>query len=506
VRAAARQKEIAIRTALGASRLRLVRQLLSESMVLALLGGLAGLGLSYACKRLLWNMRPVGVLTDNLEVGLDRRVLLFTLLLAMLSGIIFGLVPALYASRLDVVSMLKSARQRRSRLRFDSGLQKGLVIFQVALCLVSLIGAGLFLKSFRNALTVNTGYKGENLLLASLDMGLEGYSPEKGKQFYKQLVEGVGTLPGVKGVVLARDRPFREPYRRTVFIEGQDVAGGKGILMPVNQVGLAYFETVGILLVQGRDFNLSDDEDAPGVSIINEAMARRFWPGQNPVGQRIKMFGEQAPREVIGVVQNSNVYSVGEEPQPCVYLSLVQDYAPSVVLFVRTSNDPRAAISGVQKHARALDPNVLLFDVQTFDELLDKSLWAAKAGAGLLAGLGTLALFLAAVGIFGVMSYLITRRTSEIGVRMALGAQRSDVLKLVFKEGILQVIGGIVIGVAAALILARLVKGLLFGVSAFEVEAFIAAPLVLAAVAAVAILLPARKATRIDPLLTLRSE
>lgn len=506
VRATARQKEFAIRIALGAGRLRLIRQLLSESMVLALMGGLAGLGLSYALGRLLWNLRPTGVLTDNLDTGLDRRVLLFTLLITLLSGLIFGLVPALYASRFDVVSMIKGGRQRRSRFGFDFGLQKALVIMQMALCLVSLIGAGLFLKSFGNALTVNTGFKGENLLMLSLDTGIEGYSEEKGKQFYKQLVEGVGALPGIQGAVLARDRPFREPYRRTVFIEGQEASGGKGILMPVNQVGLGYFETVGIPLMQGRAFNLSDDEDGPRVSIINEAMARRFWPGENAVGKRIQMFGEKAPREVVGVVQNSNVYSVGEEPQPCVYLSLLQDYAPAVVLFVRTSHDPRTVVPGVQRQARTLDPNVLLFEIQTFDELLGKSLWATKAGAGLLTSLGLLALFLAAVGVFGVMSYLISRRTSEIGLRMALGAQKGDVLKLVFREGILQVIGGIVIGIGAALILTRLVAGLLFGVGAFDAETFIAAPLILAAVAAVAILMPARKAMRIDPLITLRTD
>ncbi|HEX8559176.1 MAG TPA: ABC transporter permease [Pyrinomonadaceae bacterium] len=506
VRATARQKEVAIRIALGASRLRLIRQLLSESMVLALMGGLAGLGLSYALERLLWNLRPTGVLTDNLDTGLDRRVLLFTLLITLLSGVVFGLVPALYASRFDVVSMIKGGRQRRSRLGFDFGLQKALVIMQVALCLVSLIGAGLFLKSFGNALTVNTGFRGENLLMLSLDMGIEGYSEEKGRQFYKQLVEGVGALPGVRGAVLARDRPFREPYRRTVFIDGQEASGGKGVLMPANQVGLGYFETVGVPLTQGRDFSLSDDADSPRVSIVNEATARRFWPGENAVGKRIKMFGEPAPREVIGVVQNSNVYSVGEEPQPCVYLSLQQDYAPAVVLFVRTSGDPRAVLPGVQRQAQALDPNVLLFEIQTFDELLGKSLWATRAGAGLLTSLGLLALFLAAVGVFGVMSYLISRRTSEIGLRMALGAQKGDVLKLVFREGILQVIGGIVIGIGAALILTRLVTALLFGVGAFDAETFIAAPLILAAVAAVAILMPARKATKIDPRITLRAD
>jgi len=506
VRAMTREREIAIRVALGASRWRLIRQLLTESMTLAFMGGVIGLALAYFLKDVLWTLRPTGPLTYGLELSLDSRALIFTVIIALLSGLIFGLAPALYASRFDVVSMLKRTVNRRGRLGLQFNPQKILIVIQVALCLGSLIGAGLFLKSFQNAHAIDTGFNPNNMLLASLDMGFEGYDEEKGKQFYKQLVDAIKTLPGVQGAVLARGLPLREPYRRTVFMEGQDGPGGKGTLTATNQVGLGYFKTLGIPLLRGRDFSESDTESTPAVAIINEAMAQRYWPGENAVGRKFKLFGEDTFREIIGVAGNTNLNNIGEQPQPCLYLSLLQDYSTSVNLFVRTQGDPQAMVSAVQNQVRQLDSNLLLFEIQTLNERLDRALWATRAGASLFAALGALALVLAGVGLYGVMSYLSSRRTSEIGLRMALGAQKRDVLKLVFREGGILVISGIVIGMVAAVISMRLVTGLLFGVSSFDPRTFALSTLILVAAAFVAILIPARKATRTDPLIALRTE
>lgn len=507
-RSSARYKEIAIRLAIGASRARLIRQLLTESVLLSLVGGLVGLFLAWIGKDLLWSLSPLGIGAGEVEPEIEGRVLLFTFLISILSGVIFGLVPSLQASKPDIVAALKGEIRKSPRRSLIFGLQKSMVIFQVMLCMVSLVCAGLFLKSLRNAQAVNTGFEKENILMVSFDLGLEGYDKTKGQMFYQQLVENVQRLPGVKSAVIASDRPFGEGFYRTVYAGEQVLANSsaKGTLVRRNVVGPEYFETLGIPLVRGRNFSKTDAMDAPKVVVINEAMADYFWPNVDAVGQKLKLYGDQQYREVVGITKNTNINRLGEEPRPYLFLPLLQDYPAESTLFIHTTSSPRGILTAVRREANLLDSGLPLLNVQTLQDLIEETLSTARTGAMLLGAFGILALLLATIGIYGVVAYSVSQRTREIGMRIALGAQNSHVIKLVLVQGMIPIIAGVVFGVFVSLNLTRLITNLLYGVSALDPATFGVAALALIVVSLLASYLPARKATKIEPLRALRLE
>jgi predicted permease len=432
-------------------------------------------------------------------------VLGFTLLVSLLSGVIFGLAPALQASKPDLVLTLKGETSAPARRAFGFNLRKALVVIQVALSLVSLISAGLFVRSLRNAQATNPGFITDNILLAGFNLGREGMDKPQGVNFQRQLVERVTALPGVQAVTIASSRPFGGGIMRSVFLEGQAPApNGRGVLVQLNNVGLRFFESLGIQLLQGRDFSERDDENAPKVVIINETMARRFWPDQDAIGKRFKFFGEEFYREVVGVARDTKYNDLTEANTPFIYAPLLQNYSNAGTLHVRTTGDATQITAAVRGVAKELAANVSLLNVQTLGARIDQSLDGPRAQTRLLAFFGLLALLLSSIGIYGVMAYSVAQRTREIGIRMALGARSQNVLLMVVRQGMTLVGVGVALGLIAAFAVTRLIGSLLFGVGAADPVTFVIASLLLLVVAALAGYLPARRATKVDPLIALR--
>jgi predicted permease len=503
-RASARRKEIAMRLALGAGRGRLIRQLLTESLVLSLMGGVAGFLVAFWAKDLLRSFDPVGGGPNAPPVAtMNFRVLGFTLLVSLLSGVIFGLAPALQASKPDLVLTLKGETPAPTRRAFGFNLRKALVVIQVALSLVSLISAGLFVRSLRNAQAVNPGFITDNILLAGFNLGREGMDRPQGVNFQRQLVERVAALPGAQSVTIASNRPFGGGFRRSVFLEGQ-APTERGVLVQVNNVGLRFFETMGIQLIKGRDFTERDGENAPQVVIVNETMARRFWPNQDAVGKRFRFFGDEFYREVVGVARDTKYNSLTEANAPFIYMPLLQNYADAGTLHVRATGDAAQMTAAVRDVAKELAPNVPLLNVQTLSDRIDQSLDGQRSQTRLLAFFGLLALLLSSIGIYGVMAYSVAQRTREIGIRMAMGARSRNVLSLVVRQGMTLVMVGVALGLIGAFAVTRLIGSLLFGVTAADPATFVVASLLLVGVAALAGYLPARRATKVDPLIALR--
>jgi len=503
-RAAGRRKEIAIRLALGASRGRVMRLLLTESFVLSLVGGIIGLVISSWTLTLLLTQGVRLPFLVALNPELDARVLGFALALSIVTGLLFGLAPALQASKPDVVPVLKDEMVvAGGRLR-GLTLRKALVVFQVALSLVALIAAGLFLRSLRRAEAVDPGFEIDKVAMMSFDLGREGYTPERGQLFYQQAAERTASLPGASAAAIAQGPPFGGGFARSVFLEGQEATSRNGTLVQVNIVGLRYFETMGIPLVRGRDFTEADRPDAPQVVVINQTMVDQFWKGEDPIGKRFTFFGDQQYTEVIGVVRDSKYNTLVEDPQPFIYEPLLQNYTPGATLHVRTVSAAATLIPTVRQAMRELDPHLTVFDARTLRGQVDRSLAPQRLNVWLLATFGLVALLLAAIGIYGVASYSVSQRTREIGIRMALGAGHGDVLRLVLQQGLVLVAIGILVGAGTALIVTRLLSGLLFGVTATDPMTFTGTALVLMAVAAIATYVPARRATLVDPLVALR--
>jgi predicted permease len=507
-KATSRRKEIALRLAVGASRARLITQLLTESVLLSLLGGLLGLLLAYAIKDLLRALIPPSFGVEGITVTLDRNVLLFTFVLSVLSGLIFGLFPGLQASKPDLTSTLKADILTPGHHGSAFSLRRALIIMEVSLCLVTLVVTALFVRSLNNARKIDPGFRVDNVLLLAIDISLENADDEaKAVQFYQQLVERIKNLSGVQQVVISRSRPFEKSFSRSVFIEGQeDQPNQQGVLVKTNIVGADYFKTLNIPVLSGREFANSDTANTGKVVVVNEAMAQRFWPNQNPLGKRLRLIRDTAGREVIGVVKNTKINSLKEQDQPYLYLPLSQHYTPTATIYVDTANNPTQLTAAVRNEVRNLNPNLPVFDVRTLREQADRSLGTEHGTAMLLTFFGLLALLLAAGGMFGVMSYFVSQRTRDIGIRMALGAQPWDVVKLVMGEGMLLILIGVTLGLLAALGLTHLMRTILFGISPTDPFAFISAPLILVVLALIASYIPARRASRIDPLRTLRTE
>ncbi len=506
-RATARRKEIAIRLSMGAGRLRLVRQLMTESVVLALLGGCAGLLVAFWARDLLVASRPPQFFFGPVDLNLDARVLVFTFLISIATGIVFGLVPALQASRSNLVVELKerTGQPGRSGARFN--VRSVLVVAQVALSLVSLIGAGLFLRSLRNTERIDPGFDAKNLLMLQFDVGAQGFDRVRGEEFHRRILETARAIPGVRSATLSANLPMGGGFGRTVFPEGQEAStGSAGQFTNANEISVGYFDALGISLLKGRDINDMDRDGAPRVVVINEAMAKQFWKGQDAIGKRFKFFGDPEFRQVVGVVEDTKIFTLGEDSQPQAYIPVLQQYNSTMVLNVRAQGDGAVLLPVLRRQVQALQPTMPLTNVQTADELIGQVLWAPRMGAALLGIFGLIALTLAAIGIYGVMSYSVNQRTVEFGLRMALGARPADVLRLVLRQGMLLVACGLLIGIVTALFATQLVGALLVGMSATDPLTFLLISLLLAAVAALAGYVPARRATRVDPMVALRYE
>ncbi|MCI0351055.1 MAG: ABC transporter permease [Acidobacteriales bacterium] len=500
-----RQREIAVRLALGASRFRIIRQMLVESALLALVGGAASMLLALWLADLLLSFEMFAAFAA-LDLKLDARVLGFTTVVSLLTGVIFGLAPALQASKPELVSALKDSESGDRLVPRRSGLRNVLVAAQVALSLVLLVGAGLFARSLQKAYATDLGFETGNALLASVDMARQGYTEAQGRQFYRQLMERIEALPGVRAATLAQYIPIDANGSRTgVSIEGYTQRPNEDLELSLNIVGSGYFQALGIPLVLGRGFS-EQDTDAR-VVIINETMARRFWTDQNPLGRRISTSGSNGPfYEVIGVAGTGKYRNLREEALPYFYLPLSQQYRPRITLFVRTSGSVASVQSSVRAAVKAIDQNLPLFEVKTFDEHLARALAPERTNAALIGSFALLALLLAAVGIYGTVSYSVAQRTHEIGIRMALGAQRIDVLNLIVWQGMRFVLIGVAVGLSGALALTRLIASFLYGVSATDLLTFAVIASSLSVVALLACYLPARRATKVDPVIALRYE
>jgi macrolide transport system ATP-binding/permease protein len=514
-RGATRHKEIAIRLAVGAGRMRLIRQLLTESLLLALLGAAAGLLLTFWINQLLMSVQPPfpPPMEFKADLRLDGRAFGFTLLLSMLTGVIFGLAPAWAATRPDVIPALKDETGASGGRRWFS-LRNLLVVAQVALSLVLLIGAGLFIRSLRHTQAIDPGFDTDNGLVMTLDLGLQGYSEERGRQFYQQLVERIAATPGVRSVAIADFLPLGFAGRfDQISAEGQPPpTDGAPITANRHGVGLRYFETMGIPFLRGRDFTALDTASSERVVIINETLARRLWPNLKDIGEiigrRIRLGPESsAPWNVIvGVAGDCKYFGLREERQSGVWTPFAHAYAPYFQAVVRTTAETPGVVAAIRREVAALDPNLPIQNLITLRDHVGLWLWTAEMSAGLVTALGVLGLLLAAIGLYGVMSYAVARRTREIGIRMALGAQARDMLKMVIGQGMRLTLAGVAIGLAAALAVARLVANLLYGVSARDPITFVIVPLALAAVSWLACYVPARRGTKVDPLVALRRE
>jgi predicted permease len=505
--AASREKEIGLRAALGATSGRVVRQLLTESLVLAILSAVVGFVIAYGGRAALWSFRPPFIADGDIDLSFDSHVLLFTVSVALLTAVLIGVAPAIKAAKPNLIETLKVGGRGGTVGWTRNPFRSLLVVLEIALALVALVGSGLFIRSMQNAQRIDPGFESKKLFVFAFDLGALHYDEGRAQQYFRAAIERAKAAPGVESATIASNFPLGGGLARTVFPEGQDEASGyRGTLTELNDIAPNFFETLRIPLVGGREFSDADRKDTKQVAIINEAMAKQFWPDQNVVGKRFHFFGETQLREVVGVVRNTVVNNIGEEPQPLAYLPLTQDFSPAVTMQVRTNGRPEAVISSVRGQVQSLDTNLVLTNVNTIEELIDQGLWAPRVGAALLSAFGALALLLAVVGVYGVLSYSVNQQTREIGIRMAMGAQTGRVLRLVVGQGMRLALAGLILGLVIALAAMRVLSTLLFGVSAHDPLIFVGVSLVLATAAILACYIPARRATRVDPMVALRYE
>jgi predicted permease len=505
-RAAGRRLELAIRQALGAGRGRLLRQLLTESLLLSSAGAVGGLAIAYWSTRLLAAVQLPAPVPLALDLAIDVRVLAFTTLVAVMTSLAFGLAPALTASRVDLVGALKgSAGEGRGHSR----LRSGFLVAQVSMSVLLLIAAGLFIRGFRNARSFDLGFDTDRVLTASVDLETRGYSEARGREFVRAIVERLGAAPGVVGANALDIVPVTLSNRTGQMIrEGDPEPGPDRPPLPnvyLNAVGPGHFRTLRIAMAAGRDFTERDDASATDVAIVNETLARRYWPESSALGKRLRPTG--APDrllEVVGVVRDSKYVTVDEEPRPFVYRPLAQAYTPHVTLLVRASGTSADALRTIKEAVKAQDPGLAVFNVATLADATALALLPAQVAGNLLGALGVLALLLAALGIYGVLSYIVRSRTREIGVRIAIGATPQAVAFMVVRQSLKWSVVGLSIGLISAGLLTRLLQRFLYGISPTDPLTFGMVTLLLVLVASAAALIPAARASRLDPIIALK--
>jgi predicted permease len=505
-RSSARRQEIAVRISLGAGRMRLIRQLLTESVLLGLFSGVLGFLFGCGGCRILESLRPAEYAQNLADLRLNASVFVFALAVAVLTGLTFGIVPALRSSRVSVSEVLKEETRSAGRSRGRIGLANTLLAGQVAASLVLLVVAALFLRSIEREYLIDPGFQTKHLALVMLYPGQAGYDRVRTEQFYKQALERVGGIPGVSSASWASNLPLWGRKETGIVVEGQE-ARKKSEAIPavVDTVDLNYFSTMGIPLLEGRDFTQNDLDIATPVAIINETMAAKYWPEQDAIGKRLELPQGKQFLQIVGVVKTTNYQALGEPPQACVYIPLRQNFTDSMILYARSERDPSAVLAAVQAEIHSLDPGLPVEDMRTGTKVIDQALWWSKMGVGLLGVFGLLALGLASVGLYGIMAYSVNQRRREIGVRMALGAGQASVSLLVLRQGMTVVGSGVVAGMALSLLLGHVLSRFLYGVSGSDPLSLGGASFALLAVAFVACYLPARSASRVDPLIALRA-
>jgi putative ABC transport system permease protein len=509
-RAASRRKEIAIRTALGAGRLRIVRQLLTESVLLSIVGGALGLLLAIWGLDLLMAVIPSDLPRMG-EIGLDARVLGFTLLVSLLTGIVFGLAPALRASRLDLNESLKEGSRGSSESISRNRVRSLLIVSQVSLSLILLVGAGLLIRSFKQLQDVSPGFDPHRVLTASVALPDAKYHEDSRiTAFFHQVLERSAQVPGIEAIGAVSPLPLSgEIAMNSLVIEGRPAPGpGERLITNSRVINPDYFRAMNIPLIKGRAITEQDNKDAPRVVVINETLARKYFPGEEAIGKRIDVtIAEKNMAEIVGIVGDVKHLSLDKEAGPECYFSYQQIAYPYMTLVARSQSDnPASMVAGLRQAVEQVDKDQPLSDIRTMEQLLSNSLARRRFNMLLLGVFAAVALLLASVGIFGVMNYSVTQRTHEIGVRMALGAQGRDILRMILAQGMILALIGVGIGLVGAYLLTRLMASLLYGVTATDPLTFVGVSLVLSAVALLANLIPARKATKVDPMVALRYE
>lgn len=502
-RASARRKEIATRLAIGAGRGRLVRQLLTESVMLALMGGIAGYGITLAGAAAIGRVRVPLSLPIDFSISLDYRVMLFCMALAALTGMIFGLVPALRATRPNLTGALKDGRASIGPWR-TFGLRNILVVAQVAICMVLLLCSGLFLRSLQSAGNIDTGLAHRNVLMAAFDPSLNRYSPDDTRRILDGILTRTAALPGVESASLTSGAPLNLEGTQNGFTVGDQ---STPIMADIYSVSPGFFATFGIRMIQGEDFRPGTPAD--DIAIVNQALADKAFPKQNPIGRNIHYLGREV--RILALVATTKSRTIGEDPRPCLYFPIARDLRGNdsltgITLAMRTRGNPAGYATAVRQAIGRVDPALAVFDVRTMEAQLSKALFLPRVSAALFGLAGLMGLLISTVGIYGVISFSVARQTKDIGIRVALGARRAQVLSMVLKQGLTLTAAGSALGMTAALVLCRVTASLLYGVSPTDRLTFLAVPAILLTIAAVACLVPARRAARLDPMRALRCE
>ncbi len=511
-RSLGRRQEVAVRVALGAGRRQLLQQLMVESSLLTLIGAALGIVLALWGPDLLWRLHPPFFMGWTMDFGLDGRALAFAVGVALLCGILVGLAPALQASRPDLVTAIKAQTAGSGQQRRHGALRSGLVVLQIALSVIGLIGAGLFLRSLEGASRIDPGFDTKNVIVLNFDLSAQGYDAVRGEQFHRRLEERLASVPGIRSAAVGDNRPMMPgAVYHTILVDGDTSAeAAHGYTIRSDTVAHDYFETLGIPLLEGRPFSSADRPGSPLVAIVNSTMAKRFWPQGNALGKRfrVRLPEQEMAFEVIGVVGDSNYTVLGEPPVASFFAHLdqLQTYLADVCLFVRTDGPPEQLLERVRSEVQALDPTLPLSHLYTMSQVLGSSLWGHRMGATLLGVFAVLALFLAATGIYGAMAYTVGERQREIGIRMALGAQKGDVLRLILTRALAIVVTGLALGFFVSFVGGRLLSNLLYGIAPTDLLTYLGVGVVLPTIALLASYLAARKGTVIPPGIALRTD
>jgi macrolide transport system ATP-binding/permease protein len=508
VRAAGRRREISIRLAIGAARWRIVLQLLTESLVLAMMGAIAGLGFAWLGSDLLWRFRPPFLQDSQAQFALSGTVLLFNLGIAFVTGLIFGLVPSLRSTNPNLVAELKERIGTELALGRRTSLRSISIVGQVALSFVVLVTAGVFLLSLHYAALTDVGFDTRNLGMLSFDLGLLNYDGPRAREFQRRALETMQTLPEVHSAAITTAIPLlARGFRQSVFPEGQEGGSERnGVMVRSSSISSGYFEVMGISLLRGRGFDSSVREDTPLVAIINQTASQRFWPSTEAVGKRFKLSGGKQWIEVIGVAKDAKYATLGEDPTPYMYLPLIQSPSPSVGMLFRTKADPQYALNNIRGQVQALDRNLPITNVWPIGDVISEALGNARFEAGLLLIFALIALALCAVGVYGIVSYSVGQRMREIGIRLALGAQPHEVRWMVIRQNAAPLLIGLAAGIIASFGLVRLIANLLYGGAGKQPALFFVSAILLVLVGLLAASVPAYRAARIDPLVVLHSQ